>query len=278
MKYTRKSPLHWDVGCAMLSAYDADGFLGIQHDAEGEGDSGLHPYEVEHIGGLVHRPLDPVVDDSGIPIEGQSASVLIATESTGVGHIIPLGDPRVTANLLPAAAKGETIVHSSFGQFSRYFADGSIAHCTTDKGGDPSGQTVASWVTPTSFEQHASFGQMVFDATGYRVSTLGGARLTLGYAGGLVPGLGAYARLSADMVSIEGAAVTLAPSGGIPGPVVKAEQLMVVLDTVALALTAIQASLAAPTSEGSGSAAPVAAAVAQIAGALASISTLAVVG
>lgn len=236
------APIHFDLGISMLSVYDENGFLGIQYDAEGENDSGVQPYEVHPTNGCLHRPLDPDVDSSGIPSAG--ATVLIAMEA-GRGHIIPLGDPRVIENLAPQIAKGETVLFNSFGAFYRQLKDGSHAIYTTTTGGGTDGQSISQWWTPTSRMYQAPWGTELWDASGWFIAHIGGAGITLGFAGGLVPGYGSYARLTGDIIDLDAAVISIGPTGVPKTPVVSAVRRAPIDAVNSAALAAIAASLSA---------------------------------
>jgi len=92
----------FDVGMAVLTEYDADGFLTTQIDAYGEEKSGVLPYDAHHFYGRISRPHDPETGPDGTPRLG--CVVLIGMDG-GRGHVWHLGDPRVTG-LLPRVKKG----------------------------------------------------------------------------------------------------------------------------------------------------------------------------
>lgn len=272
---------HWDIYNVTGSSVDADGFHSVTVDAEGE--QGSVPIPVQHMHGLWSMPLDPVVDPgSGEPIPSKACAVLVAWEGSS-GHAWPVNDPRVVANL-PTGVPGETILFNDFGAFIREHADGSISLSTTTTGGSPAGQTVASRVMPTGFLEFAPWGRRTFDQNGFRVTHVGGAKLSLGYAGGLVPGLSSTFLAQADIVSISGSAVSIGPSGVAQQPVAQALPLVTILADIAAALQAINAGMALITSltPGAGPAAAAApfvqTAAAAIASALATISTRTAIG
>lgn len=94
--------LEFDLGVAVLTEYDKDGFLTCQHDAYGEEKSGVAPYESHHMYGRISRPHDPETGPDGAPQLG--CTVLYAMDG-GIGHQWYLADPRVTP-LLPRVKKG----------------------------------------------------------------------------------------------------------------------------------------------------------------------------
>lgn len=270
-----RGTLEWDIQTVIGSHVDEDGFLELQLDDLG--DEGGPPVPVQYIHGLWACPLDAEVDpDSGQPIPAKASAAFSIYEG-GERHCVPLSDPR-TIGQLPLGKPGEAILHNDYGCYVRLHENGAISAATTTDGGAPSGQAVTQWVQPTYFARSAPWGQERFDQHAYRIRHVGGARLTLGYAGGLVPGQGSTFRAQADMVEINGSSVSIGPSGVPAGPVVAAQQFQTVLTAVGVALTAVQTSLADPTLLGSPSAAPVAAAVALIATFLETCSTRTAVG
>lgn len=268
--------LAFDIGCVMLSEYDSDGFLGVQYDAEGENDSGVPPYEVHTPGGLLHRPLDPDVDDQGLPNEGQAANVMFAMEA-GKGHAFVLEDPRVVPNL-PLLQKGETIVHSDFGSFTRYFADGSIVDFTTTKGGDPTGVQISDTFGPDGWDAVAPWGRASFDQYGWRVQHAGGASINVGSAAGLIPGLASFICLQAGMIELDAACLAIGPTGVPAQPVAWATPLVAILTQLLAALTALGADLATATGAGKASVPLISNLQGQVAGWLEAISSQTAIG
>lgn len=235
------SPIHWDLGVAMLSAYDDDGWLGVQPDALGENASGVKPYEVHNPGGIVHRPLDPVVDPvSLLPDESQAAQLFVGLRGR-LGVVLVLGDPRVVPEL-PQLQKGETSVYGDAGQFERFHADGSISRYTTTDGGKSTGQTIVEWLTPTQRDFSAPWGRETFDAMGYRLTAINGgqaiASITMGGASGLPPGLDGYMTLQAPMIELDGN-VTIGPTGMPQLGVLQAIPTAVALATLTAAINSI---------------------------------------
>lgn len=96
------SVLDFDIGIALLSEYDSDGFPTIQVDAWGEKLSGAEPYEQHSPHGILSRPHDPETDDDGNP--GLGCQVLYALEG-GRGHAWVSHDSRIVP-LLPQLTKG----------------------------------------------------------------------------------------------------------------------------------------------------------------------------
>lgn len=274
--------VEWDLVNTATTSIDEDGFELSQHDADGE--QGSLPFETHHPQGLWSRPFDGVTGSDGQVDAAQSGNQLIFYLG-GVGHALKLEDPRVMPNV-PAPAPGETVLYGHVGCFTRFHADGSVSIATTDSGGGASGQTIAQRVTPSSFERYAPWGRETFDAMSYRIAHVGGSKLTLGYVSGPGPleGGQSYARIQAQIVEINGSMVSVGPSGADAEPVAKAQPLVDVLNSVMLALQAIQIGIAGitPTSGGGPAATAMLGAIqsaqASVSGALLAISTQTAVG
>jgi hypothetical protein len=241
------SPIHWDLGLALFSGYDSDGFLEVQPDADGEQDAGVEAYEVHGPGGLHHRPWDPVVDPNTLLPDAAQSATILAAERGQMGVVLVLGDPRVLPTL-PPLAKGETAIYGNAGQFSRYFADGSIAHFTTTTGGAQTGQTIVSWLTPTERDFSAPWGRETFDAFGWRVTCSNGgsvsASIMMGGSTGLAPGVDAYCTIQAATIELDGN-VSIGPTGFPQFGVLQATPSVVVLTAFAAAVTSLTAAVTA---------------------------------
>ena len=180
-----------DLNAVVMSVYDSDGYLGIQIDAEGSeaqgagtnagtptpGAGGVADYEAIWPGGLVHRPVDPVVDPNGT-VHASLASTALRVSSGGRSWVMPLTDPRLVA-ILPELNKGDTMVYSGCGAFHRIGAEGQHSFFTTSDG-TPNGQSIAALFWPTKFQMYAPWGKWTLDPTGYHVLTASGARLDIG--------------------------------------------------------------------------------------------------
>ncbi len=235
------SMIDFDIGVAVFSAYDADGWLGVQFDAEGAEESGVIPYEVQAPAGLLHRPLDPDTDSQSKVIPGKGSSLLLMF-AEGLNRAMVLTDPRVVP-LLPLLQKGETILYADGGSFIRLHEDGTISLYTTDTG-DRSGQDVVRTLGPTGFNDYGPWGSMAFDKYGFRVSTQPGAAFSLGYLGGVVSNLETYASIVADQVEIDASVCSIGPQGA-QDQVPKLTPLLTLLQTLMTAVsTAITASAA----------------------------------
>lgn len=236
----------FDIAAVVGTNIDADGFDEIQHDAEGEQKAGAPSNQAHHFFGSWGRALDPVTEPAkegavGQPDPSKTSQVLVGYEGSS-GHSWAMEDPRLI-NVLPTPGKGEHLTYSFSGCFTRHHIDGSISHATTDAGGF-GGQTVAQRITPTSFMRFAPWGRETFDATGYRLTHAGGARFSMGFLSGLPAPLDggiSYARVQADTIELNGAAIHIGPTASIVQPVAQAAPLVVVLNAIGVAMTALAA-------------------------------------
>ncbi len=244
---------HFDIGNVVASIYDADGYLGIQIDAEGSeastptanatpGGGGVRDYESVQPAGVFYRPIDPVADASGTLDATKAGQVLYFLEG-GRGFALPLGDPRITA-ILPTVAGGSTLLYSACGSFVRLEgsgpAQGQISIYTTDDG-TTDGYVVGFNVWPTEIRMiPPGGGRHTADVTGFRWVDGSGARMTLGTQGGSVPGVDAVFDIMADAATLDAQYVALGRKGALGrGPAVRGDQLQTLL--VAPLLTALQA-------------------------------------
>jgi hypothetical protein len=284
-------PLEWDIGVQIASVMDDQGFEDVQYDAEGEGASGASPIERHHFYGLWGRALDPALNTAppGKPGNGQpdptkGAQLLYAYEGSQ-GHAWTMEDPRVLAiipipdpgcavfyGVNPTAGASSDILGCSF---VRTHSDGRISLATTSTGGGGDGQTIFEEVSRYGFVRASPWGREMFGQfaddngdvlfTGYSMQAGGGARFTLGYMGGILPGLGSTASLQADMVRVVAPVISIGPTGSVVGPVAQAEPLVGVLGAMGALAAAQSAAIVALQAEivklggGSGSAGPVAA-------------------
>lgn len=251
--------LELDIGLALFSALDGNGFLTIQPDAYGEQKSGMAPCETHHPLGMIARPLDPVVDKGGTPDPTQAAQLLRLDEE-GKSHVLALEDPRAVANL-PPIQKGESVVYNCFAQFVRLAADGSVTLFTTSDG-TTNGQSVYQRVETGAFKQVAPWGTATFDWSGWHVQTKAGGRFSLtGIAGLPAPFsamLASCALLEAQTIVLEGTVQLGAGEGQLP--VALATPLLAYLAQMATALqdiaTAVKALATTPVTTSAGPATP----------------------
>lgn len=104
---TMSNYLGLDIGIAVSTVYDDDGFPGIQVDSYGEQQSGTAPYDHHSPLGILSRPHDPDTDDNGNPLRG--CTVLYGLDG-GKGHAWLSHDPR-TVPLLPPLKKGGLVCY-----------------------------------------------------------------------------------------------------------------------------------------------------------------------
>jgi hypothetical protein len=98
----------WSFGASQFSEYDADGFLGIQIDPQGE-DGGAALLELAHPYGFASRPVDPDADGLGCAVLVGKAG---ARDSWAwLGH-----DPRM-ASKVPELSKGASVQYGATGTF-----------------------------------------------------------------------------------------------------------------------------------------------------------------
>lgn len=108
----RAHSLSLELAVAVLSEYDADGFIGIAIDAYAEPTKGLPSYEAMHPLGLISRPRDPVVDADGVPTLGATTLRMISGNEE---HSLAFGDPRATPKL-PRLKKGGVAMYADTGK------------------------------------------------------------------------------------------------------------------------------------------------------------------
>jgi len=238
--------IEWDIGVAMLSEYDGDDFLGIQIDAEGEENSGVHAYEAQHPYGCKGRPFDPTVDGKGVPDPTTANQVLFGLEG-GKGHSIALGNPSVTKKL-PLLKPGETLFYGGKGQFIRAMEDGGFGLWAPGDGIDFSGTLGADGIFFAG-----PWGTFELSKNGFHVKHASGARIDLGAIGGLpapLNAIGSYCKIAAGAVDLNATAVTLGPDGTAPVSLAGVPALVSILSTVQTSLTQIATAITTFVSAG----------------------------
>jgi hypothetical protein len=150
-------------------------------------------------------------------------------------------------NIYGNLAPGETAVGASTGQNASapqtwartvYKADGSANTVTTDSAGN----TMVSRLTPVEWRMFAPWGWQLHDSTGYHVRTWHGAKLDLGGLGLPAP-FDIYkssATLSADIVTIDAAVLSLGRDGGNSQPATLSTTLLAFIAQQSAALNALQ--------------------------------------
>jgi hypothetical protein len=253
-----------------------NGFHAVQVDVFGQ-KPGMDPWDLSHSYGFLSRPLDP--DPSG-----KGCNVFYYRKGTSEGFAWLANDPRVQA-LLPEILPGESFQYGAKGQFVRCHPDGKISIFTTNDA-TPNGKSVFLQVAPTGFTRVGPWGRETFDDNGFHVKHVSGARVDLGAIGGFPPPLNvvnSYVTLSAQLVRIEGATVSLGPAGGAgmgaaKAPIAQASDtaLLTALQATMLAIDALVTAIGAvPTGQAAaaGASAAVAAAHASVATAAGSIAS-----
>jgi hypothetical protein len=227
-----------------------NGFHAVQVDVYGQR-PGMDPWQLSHTYGFLSRPLDP--DPDG----GRGCSAFYYRKGQSEGFAWLANDPRVQ-DLLPEILPGESFQYGAKGQFVRCHPDGKISIFTTSDA-TPNGQSVYQQVAPTGFTRVAPWGRETFDANGFHVKHVSGARIDLGAIGGLsapLDALNSYVTLSAQAVHIEAALVTLGPADGAGMPAAKATVATAVFSALAGVLTALEAPSAFVSPNGPCSAGP----------------------
>lgn len=101
--------MNLQVGVALLTGYDTDGFMGVQYDAFGEERSGMAAAELHHPYGFASRCLDPANDNTGC--------ALAYAFKGSHKYAWLLNDPRVQ-DKIPPLKKGASAHYASDGSFA----------------------------------------------------------------------------------------------------------------------------------------------------------------
>src|SRR6185369_2237217 len=144
------------------------------------------------------------------------------------------------------------------GQFIRCHPDGKISIFTTDDA-TPNGKSVYSQVAPTGFTRLGPWGRETFDANGYHLKHVSGARIDLGAIGGFpapLDAINSYVTISAQSVILDAATVSLGPDNGLGMPAAKATVANAVFTAVSAVLTALKSPSAFVAPNGPCSAGP----------------------
>lgn len=240
----RRGAIQVDLYTAMLSSYDADGYLVLQPDYPGE--KGGQSHEAVFPLGMQARPLDPAVDHTGAASVG---TPMLAFWENDKGLMMPFGDSRVVAGL-PALDKGDMMVHGlKAPNFLRLQADGTCTLFTTVDG-TATGDTVTLALTPTGFEHAAPWGRMTHDVNGFHITTHSKASLDLGGIAGIPDfagiSFGSYFDVTAASMHLNGTLITLGPGGAV-SPLAMVSTLVPLLGLFDAAVIAVAALAAAAT-------------------------------
>lgn len=180
------------------------------------------------------------------PTQGKPSCQAIVLKRSDHDIIIATRDLRsssIYGNLQP----GETCVGASSTASqarSVYKLDGSISHATTDTN-KANGNLVIRRLTPSEDRFWSPWGSQLHDNTGYHLRTWHGAKIDAGGLGLPAP-FGAFSStivMSADMMNIDAALLSLGRDAGFTQAVVQALPLQTNLAALATALSAIQASI-----------------------------------
>jgi hypothetical protein len=279
-----------DIQNVVGTSIDADGFQSTQWDADGENDAGVTAGQAHHLFGSWGRAPDGTAESTATGAAGagsldpsKSAQCFVIHEG-GTAHLLDLQHVPTMA-IVPTPLGGEHVTYSTSGCFTRHHLDGSVSMATTDAGGGPSGQAIFFRVRPTERVYNAPWCRETYDATGMRWKHAGGARMALGYiSGGPFPAGKSYFRTQSDLVEINGAAVSIGPTGSAQQPVAQAAPLVSVLGTLVTAMQTLTAAMGTITTTTPGATAAatalpaVQAAAASVASALTTISTQTAIG
>ena len=237
------SPFIFDMFVASQTDIDEHGFVVAQLDSFGEEDSGTQPIEMHSVYGFRGRPLDTDRGPNGEP--GVGCNVLVGFEG-GKGHGWFCEDPRDIAKL-PQCQKGESMQYGAAGQFIRCRADAAIVHMTTDDG-TPTGRSISFVQSRNGFEWGTPWAKMSLGPKGFHVVLSSGARFDLSAFAGLpapLDAIASVASISAGMVSLNGAVVSLGPTTGTEQPLAKATVTQGALTALGAAIAALQTEIAA---------------------------------
>jgi hypothetical protein len=180
------------------------------------------------------------------PVPGQSGCQGIAIKRGDRDLVFATRDVRA-ANIYGNLAMGETCVYAAGSQARTvYKADGSITHITTDDN-TATGNSVLSRTTPTEERFWAPFGKRWHDVSGFHVRTWHGAKFDLGGLGLPAPFniYSSMAALSADVVHIDAAVLSLGRDNGFCQAVVQATPLAKTMANVSTAMSDVSTALTA---------------------------------
>lgn len=180
------------------------------------------------------------------PDAGKSAGEAIVFKTGGTDYAFAGRDVRALA-IAGNLKDGESCAYASLGAArTLYKADGRVVNYTTDDNTDQ-GHAIYSSVETTGFVRVCPWGRETFDEKGYHLLHASGARVDLGGISGMpapLSALSSYATISAQMVRIEGAAISLGTAVGIPEPVAKATTLYALLQAISATLSTVSTALA----------------------------------
>jgi hypothetical protein len=109
-----------EMGAAVFTGYNVDGFPVVQHDAQGE-EPRVDAYELHHQFGFWSMPRDPDADKTGKPIEGKACNLQIGKQGNEI-HAWLGYDPRFIP-VVPKPKKGGSMRYSAAGSFEIFDGD-----------------------------------------------------------------------------------------------------------------------------------------------------------
>lgn len=179
------------------------------------------------------------------PTKGKPSCQALILKCSDYDVVFGTRDPRdaaVVGNLSP----GDRVVAGGYPSQSRLHVkfDGSVSLLTTDDN-TATGNAVFYRISAKESRFWSPWGSQVHDATGYHARTFHGAKLDLGGLGLPAPfsAFGSMGSLSADMIFMQGALVSLGLDQGLTMAVVQALPLQTVLAALATALTTLATAL-----------------------------------
>ncbi len=185
--------------------------------------------------GFVSRPA--------IAEGGKSAAervVLVTSDSDVIIAGRDVRGQKIAGNL----KDGEACAYAPGGQAKVLFkANGGLALMTTADNTE-TGPTVSFVMDPDGLVAEAPWGRLRFDATGFHVTTHGGAGIHAGQAGLPAPldSFSSYVSLQGQLAQIEASAISHGAAAGVSEPAVKATSLLAYLTGLEAALvTAVNA-------------------------------------
>ena len=165
--------------------------------------------EYWHPPGLLSIPALPNAVDNNT----DCSQVVLFSDRYDQDVILAHRDTRIellAGNINP----GETVLYNSGNARVALKNDDTINIITTDAGATAPNAKLQFTIAPTGITIMASFGSLIFDATGFHITTLSGASFNMGaISSSFLPGplsaLTSFCTLSAGTVNVAGTAVML---------------------------------------------------------------------
>lgn len=227
MPAATRGGLMFDLGTAVHTAYDDEGWIGVRLDGYGEEESGMGDSELQTQFGFTSRPIDR--DEAG------GCDILYAHAGNSESFVWFGTDRRYTSKC-PPLFQGSSAQWNSHGQFSLldtekdtytlYVPMGSEAHVVT-VGKDANGQKVISF-------QHSNGSYVTINTDGVTIRGTGNA----------------FVNVNGSKVALNGEVTTTASMtvGGVAAlSVAKADPIVTYLSSLETLLTALSAAVDAKT-------------------------------